>query len=329
MPPQGPQPSSMMQNNQGVPSWLPHNGPSPANNFANAQHPPNAVQMPPNTPLQQNAQASHTPGGLHPHNIPMQQPPRSVPTPLSHMNNMQRNGIQSSPGMPAPMASPPNVGQPQSAMPNGMSQLAAQQQQFQQAQRPGQNQLSAQAAQIPALPAEAFKAAYGQWCSKHNIVHDEQLLQIEGKKIDLHRLHQEVIASGTVHRVSISYASSCNVSLTCISSVITLTCGLSLGAAWILSSFLVQALMTPLDRGLASRRSCSMSTGSICRCSTQRSSARCFRRGTGHKLFSKTRSRHKVRHKPSQVARLPLLLCLMSKPTAPMRACSSQVTRDR
>ncbi|EKM57824.1 uncharacterized protein PHACADRAFT_251691 [Phanerochaete carnosa HHB-10118-sp] len=160
------------------------------------------MQMPSNTPLQQNPQANHTPGVLGTHGLPMQQqPPRSGPTPLSHMN-MPQNGMQSSPGMPAPMASPPNANQPpQPPISNGMPQFA-QQQQFQQAQRPGQGQIPSQT-QIPALPAEAFKAAYGQWCHKQNIAHDEQLLQIEGKRIDLHRLHQEVIAAGTMHRVRI------------------------------------------------------------------------------------------------------------------------------
>ena len=66
------------------------------------------------------------------------------------------------------------------------------------------HQTQLQTVQIPTLPAEAFKVAYGQWCSKHNVVHDDQVLQINGERINLHRLHQEVVAAGTVYRVSLS-----------------------------------------------------------------------------------------------------------------------------
>ena len=59
---------------------------------------------------------------------------------------------------------------------------------------PVQNQLSS-------LPAESFIAAYGQWCQKQGISHDDNLMHIDGRRIDLHRLHQEVIAAGTYQKV--------------------------------------------------------------------------------------------------------------------------------
>lgn len=58
---------------------------------------------------------------------------------------------------------------------------------------------------LPAPPPHVFHAAYEQWRRKHHIICDEQLLHIKDKRVDLHRLHQEVIDASTVHRVSDSF----------------------------------------------------------------------------------------------------------------------------
>ena len=179
---------------QSAANWLSQAGPSTNNTFPNTQQLPNGVQIPLST-LSQNPQVNAHP--TLPHTLLQQHPPRSNTTPLQHVSNMGQNGIQPSPNMTA-MANPASGNRtPQPTLTNGLSQPPV----------PGpsgpsqQPQRSGPARQLPALPREAFEAAYRQWCSKQNIREDEQLLHIEGKRIDLHRLHQEVIAAGTVHKV--------------------------------------------------------------------------------------------------------------------------------
>lgn len=168
------------QNGITAANWLPQNGPSPVHGFVNQQ-----LHNGANIPLQQNPQVNNAPGGL-PLGMHSQGPPRTAPTPLQMANAAQHQG---SPNPVPQAANPPLNGHPQlnGGPSHNMGQPSGQ-------RGPAQNQL-------PALPAEAFTAAYRQWCQKQGITHDDNLMQIEGRKIDLHRLHQEVIAAGTYQKV--------------------------------------------------------------------------------------------------------------------------------
>lgn len=183
------------QNGNVPTNWLPPNGPSPANAFSHQQLPHNAV-LPPNASHQQIPPVNNTPGGFPQHGMLSQQPPRSGPTPLQQLATVPQNGIQSSPNMGQSMANGSLTNQ--HPHPNGLPQPGGQPSIPQSATRPAPGH-----GQLPALPSEAFHAAYRQWCQKQNLQHDDQLMHIEGKKIDLHRLHQEVIAAGTFQRVSV------------------------------------------------------------------------------------------------------------------------------
>lgn len=170
------------QNGHTPANWLPQNGPSPVNGFVNQQL-PNGITA----SLQQNPPINNTPGGL-PLAMHPQGPPRTGPTPLQLANAAQH---QSSPNMVPQTPNSQLNGHPQlnGGSPQGMG--------------PSSVQRGAAQNQLPALPAEAFNAAYRQWCQKQNITHDENIMQIDGRKIDLHRLHQEVIATGTYQKVCV------------------------------------------------------------------------------------------------------------------------------
>lgn len=190
---QGQQLSAAAQHAQPPANWLGQGAPTPAS-FPNAQM-PNGGQIPSNAPIPQGTPVNNASATLQPHgHMPQHAPPRSGPTPLQH--TMVPNGIHGSPNMSAsPANSIATSHTPQPTMSNGVPQ---------QSQAPNQQpQRLVPQRSLPALPREAFEDAYRQWCSKRNVHEDDQLLQIEGKRIDLHRLHQEVIAAGTIHKVSI------------------------------------------------------------------------------------------------------------------------------
>ena len=183
-----------VQMNQPSPNWAPQPATSPSNAPGNPQLPPNGVMLPPNTPQQANAQAN-------PQQIPGQQnrnmmaiPPRTGQTPLQQQLQHSMNQAQA---QVAPQGSPnvSNMAQAMGGQPNGpptAQSIAAQIQMHMQRSGP-----------LPALPAPAFESAFKQWCQKQNIPVDQQLLTLdEGKKINLHALHQEVIAMGTIANVS-------------------------------------------------------------------------------------------------------------------------------
>lgn len=178
-------PSHMAANGQAGNNWLQPNSASPSHQFTGPQLAAGGMQIPPTTPLQHQAQPANGQAGMPGQGLlSSQQPPRSAPTPLQHMSNTGNPIVQRSPNMAASM------GGVSAQPPMG---LIPPQAQASQGPRPNT---------YPAMPGPAFQAAYSQYCQKHGIQHDEQLLHIEGKRIDLHRLHQEVIAAGTSERVS-------------------------------------------------------------------------------------------------------------------------------
>lgn len=179
-------PTHMATNGQAGNNWLQPNSASPSHQFTGPQLTAGGMQITPNTPLQHQPQPANGSVGMPGQGLLQPpQPPRSGPTPLQHMSNAGNPMPQRSPNMATTMggvsAQPP------------MGIIPAQ---AQASQGPRPNT-------YPAMPGPAFQAAYSQYCQKHGIQHDEQLLHIEGKRIDLHRLHQEVIAAGTFERVSI------------------------------------------------------------------------------------------------------------------------------
>jgi hypothetical protein len=185
------------QHGQTTPNWLGQGGPSPANAFPNSQL-PNTVQMPSNTPVLQNTQVNNSPAALQSQGLmPQHPPPRSGPTPLQHPN-LPPNSIRNSPNISTSLATPVSANQtPQSSIANGTLPVPPQG-----PSQPQQRQPQQQPRQLPALPKDAFDAAYREWCRKQNITEDPNDLDIGGQRIELHRLHQEVIAAGTVHKVN-------------------------------------------------------------------------------------------------------------------------------
>ncbi len=164
-----------MPGGQPTSNWHPQAGPSPSNAFNNTQLP----QLLPGTPHQQNIQANNSQGNRI---LQQQLSNRSVSTPSQQFNSPAQNLSQGSPGMGnAPQLTGHN---PQTS--NGMSvaQTAAQMQ---------MNRMGA----LPALPAPTFRAAYQTWCQKQNITPDDRMMNFEGKPIDLHSLHSEVLAAGS------------------------------------------------------------------------------------------------------------------------------------
>ncbi len=49
---------------------------------------------------------------------------------------------------------------------------------------------------IRGLPVEAFRVVYQTWCQRQNITIDDRMMYFEGRSIDLHSLHSEVLATG-------------------------------------------------------------------------------------------------------------------------------------
>jgi len=49
---------------------------------------------------------------------------------------------------------------------------------------------------LPSLPGPLFDHAYRQFCIKNNLTLDPNMLQLEGRQIDLHSLHTEVTRAG-------------------------------------------------------------------------------------------------------------------------------------
>lgn len=174
--------------NQGNPNWAPQPASSPPNSLPNAQLPPNNAHVPPKTPQQINAQAA-TPNRP---TLPQQLPPRTAQTPLQHTMATAQGPPQSSPRMASMQQNMPH-GQ-SNGMVNGGPNAAAVAQFSMHLQQSGP---------FPALPAPAFESAFKLWCSKNEIRIDTNLLTMDdGKQISLHRLHQEVIAEGTIAKVS-------------------------------------------------------------------------------------------------------------------------------
>lgn len=174
--------------NQGNPNWAPQPASSPPNPLPNAQLPPNGAHVPPKTPQQMNAQAANQNRPV----LPQQLPPRTAQTPLQHAMATAQAPPQGSPRMANMQQNMPH-GQP-NGMVNGGPNAAAVAQFSMHLQQSGP---------FPALPSPAFESAFKLWCSKNDIRIDNNLLTMEdGKLISLHRLHQEVIAEGTIAKVS-------------------------------------------------------------------------------------------------------------------------------
>lgn len=64
---------------------------------------------------------------------------------------------------------------------------------------------------VPKMTEETFKASHSVFCERNKVVVDRNLLQFNGKDINLHALHEEVRARGGPARVCLDY-SSCVVS---------------------------------------------------------------------------------------------------------------------
>ena len=180
-------------------NWPMHNaqgGPTGPNNaFNQSQLQPNGgPSMPPSTPLQQNMQPNNagTPSSARMMTQPL--PPRSTATPMQMPNAQMMNGAAGSPSMPPGMSASPSVrpdaqvAQAMNGAPGLHPQMSMQQQQQ---QRNG----------YPALPLSSFNQAFTTWCTRRGVNLDERLLTIEGKRVDLHALHQEVLNLGGPHRV--------------------------------------------------------------------------------------------------------------------------------
>lgn len=160
-------------------SWAPQSATSPPNGIPAGQLP--GPHVPPKTPQQQSAQlaASTATGQPNRSLLPQQPPVRNSQTPLQPSMSI--------PQRPAPSSS--NVPNP----PNGTG-LTPQQQHL----RTSQFQQQLRQGMFPALPSPAFNSAFQHWSQEKRMQIDEKLLTVEGKKIDLHRLHQEVISTGTI-----------------------------------------------------------------------------------------------------------------------------------
>ncbi|KAI0703825.1 hypothetical protein BC835DRAFT_1317755 [Cytidiella melzeri] len=169
--------------NQPHSNWMPQPATSPANGLINGQVPQGGAHIQPTTPQQQDAQAiaPQIPDQQHRNLQPQQLPPRNGQTPL------QAQGPHGSPGMPnAPQAMPGVVGAAQTLTPQQLTKL----------------QFLQRAGGFPALPQSAFESAFKEWNHKQNITINPLLLTLEdGKVINLHRLHQEVILSGTIAQI--------------------------------------------------------------------------------------------------------------------------------
>ena len=103
---------------------------------------------------------------------PANHPPRSGPTPFQLGTNAQ-NAPQMSPSM-----------QPQMPMqlPTGV--------------RPGARPFA-----WPTMGVDMFRRAHNTYCQRNGIVIDQSVLQFEGRPIDLHALHTEVLGHGGFTRV--------------------------------------------------------------------------------------------------------------------------------
>lgn len=189
-------------------NWAPQPASSPSNAAVNSQLPPGGGLIPPKTPQQSNAQAAapQIPGQANRAVMPQQLPPRTSQTPSQqHPLTVAQVAQQGSPGvqnMSQAMATQQSGMQNglQNGMQNGLHPTQANVAQMQlQMQMQMQQQRSNP---FPALPLSAFDSAFKQWCSKQGVHVDPQHLALDdGKTVNLHLLHQEVITMGTIAKV--------------------------------------------------------------------------------------------------------------------------------
>lgn len=103
---------------------------------------------------------------------PANHPPRSGATPFPFGANAQ-TFPQTSPSMQPQLPMP---------LPNGV--------------RPGARPFA-----FPTMGVDMFRRAHNTYCQRNNIVVDQSLLQFEGRPIELHALHTEVLGHGGYTRV--------------------------------------------------------------------------------------------------------------------------------
>ena len=65
--------------------------------------------------------------------------------------------------------------------------------QQQQQQQPPQQPMSYM---IPSLEKARFDEAYKNWCLSRHVFHDRRMMNIDGKLLDLHSLHVQVMNEG-------------------------------------------------------------------------------------------------------------------------------------
>ena len=101
------------------------------------------------------------------------------------------NGAAASPGVPQGLAGSPS-GRPEPHVQQGMNGAGG---------PPAQLPVRP----MPALPQTTFAQAFRTWRQRHNVNFDEHAMHIDGKPVDWHGLHREVLGLGGPTRVSLVF----------------------------------------------------------------------------------------------------------------------------
>ena len=153
-----------------------------------------AQLLPANTPVPQNLQPSNAPTPSSNRLLPQQLPPRATATPMQIPNTPALNGAAASPGVRQGLAGSPS-GRPDTHVPPGMNGV-------------GGPHVQMPVRPMPALPQQTFSQAFNTWRQRHNINFDDHALRVDGKPVDWHGLHREVLNLGGPQRVRLSFLAS-------------------------------------------------------------------------------------------------------------------------
>ena len=162
----------VQQSPQAQQNWMPasqQNGPQTGVAFANQQMPPNQHFRPPFG------------GG-----------------PLAVQNNSSQMPLQPGQGLPRPIPATPQ----QTVSGQGLNQTAPQMGPH--FSSPSQQQSGSGPPQVPPLDRNRFNGSYKHFCQTKKLVLDDRLMAIQGRTIDLHLLHVEVMNAGGSQRVCAS-----------------------------------------------------------------------------------------------------------------------------
>ncbi|KAL0954744.1 hypothetical protein HGRIS_003696 [Hohenbuehelia grisea] len=196
-PPNGQQPnmSNIGQANHMPPGAVPpRSGPTPLQQPPPQQSPQSQQQQ------QQQQREQHMASQFGASPAQMSPPPGAAPQMSPQFGFAPPNGAGANPGMPH---RPQSRLQQQSPQPQPQQRQPTPQPPPQQSAPPAsQQQQQAQLAMtFPHLQKPSFEGTYGNFCKSRNIQHDQRVMQLDGRQIDLHMLHMEVMKEGGASKV--------------------------------------------------------------------------------------------------------------------------------